>query len=281
MNLFNIRPFITPDTYTYHGKTMVWLGRLHRKGLLRSSQVSDPKDADFWKTESYNCYIGTSFAIGAFIFGLASVLMFFSLHCPALSNLTNLTFFTGSIPFTIAAALEHFQSANSVSPDKMGETPARARKIVLIGWQPFNAGWLSSATQLLGTIAFNISTFNAIAPTDINAINTLEIWAPNFEGSVLFLISGYLAFIEVGNRYWSWKPFNISWQNVFINLLGCIAFMISALLPESVEKHDIYWIWIYSNTYTLIGAICFFVSSLLLVKESKEAMLSESATVKK
>ena len=49
-------------------------------------------------------------------------------------------------------------------------------------------------------------------------------------GSVMFLASGYLAFIEVGHKYWSWRPRDLAWQIGFINLLGCIFFMIAGVL---------------------------------------------------
>ncbi len=271
MKLFSTWPFITERIYTHHGKQMVWLERVHRKGVDLTAQLLGGHDAPFWKTQTYNRYIGTSFALGAFIFALGSVLMFCSLRWGNLSNLTNVTFFAGSIPFTLAASLQHFQSANMSGFPDGSHTQAGAKTITLIGWNPRSAGWLSTFTQLLGTLAFNISTFNSIAAPTQHALSVLEIWTPNFEGSILFLISGYLAFIEVGNRYWSWNPKNLSWQTVFINLLGCVAFMISAVTPLTPDETKAGWIWEYSNTYTLIGAICFFISALLLVKESKSA----------
>ena len=228
-------------------------------------------DIPFWKTQSYNARIGTSFAVGAFIFALASVLMFCTLQWPALGNLTNVMFFAGSIPFTIAASLQHFQSANLAYSQEISNSGNQETDIAIIGWFPRNAGWWSTFSQWLGTIAFNISTFYAIAPSEKHLIAKLEIWAPNLEGSILFLVSGYLAFIEVGNKFWSWNPKNLSWNAVFINLLGCIAFMLSALLPAVPDKEHIWWIWTYANIYTLIGAVCFFVSALLLVRESRSA----------
>lgn len=266
-----IWPFITRRVYTLGGKQVIWLARMHRKGLLFRKQLLKPEEVSFWKTQSYNRYIGLSFAVGAAIFAVASVLMFCSLVWPALNNITNVTYFVGSVPFTLAASLQHFQSANmSALPDDTRSKIASAR-LNLIGWQPRNAGWWSTFSQWLGTIAFNISTFNAIVASNLPALDTLAIWAPNFEGSVLFLVSGYLAFIEVSNKYWSWRPKSLSWQVVAINLLGCIAFMISAISPTPPQPDTFIWVLTYSNTYTLIGAVCFFISALLLIKESEQA----------
>lgn len=270
MKLLKHLPFITREAYILHGKRVLWFSRMHRKGLYVKNELLTYPNVPFWKTQSYNHRIGVLFAVGAFLFGLASVFMFMSLKWPDLGNLTNVLFFVGSLPFTCAATLQHLQSANMALPES-AESKQDNATIALIGWYPKSAGWVSTLAQLLGTLAFNISTFNSIASPTQPALTTLEIWAPNFEGSVLFLISGYLAFIEVGNRYWSWMPKKLYWQIAFINLLGCIFFMISAVTPITPQADRADWVWLYSNTYTLLGAICFFISAVLSVYESRTA----------
>ena len=266
-----IWPFITKRVYNLHGKQVVWLSRMHRKGLEWRDQLQTPGEVPFWKTRNYNRSIGLWFQVGALLFAIASVLMFFAIHNPHLSNWVNWTFFFGSVPFTIAASLQHLQSANA--SDKPTPLPVKSRqpRIYLIGWQPRSAGWWSSFSQWLGTLAFNISTFNAIHAPGAQLLDTLEIWAPNFEGSILFLVSGYLAYIEVSDKYWSWRPKNLAWQIVFINLLGCIAFMVSAVAPPSPNLDAAYWFLTYADSYTLIGAVCFFFGALLLERESHYA----------
>ncbi|MCC0067551.1 MAG: hypothetical protein H6896_11245 [Rhodovulum sp.] len=46
---------------------------------------------------------------------------------------------------------------------------------------------------------------------------------------MLFLVSGWLAFIETCHAHWAWRPHSLSWDITAINLLGCIAFMVSAV----------------------------------------------------
>lgn len=271
MKFFKKIPVITQRLHVIKEKKSVWLAREHRKGLDFEASLLHAYQLSFWKTQTYNRYIGISFAVGAFLFGLASILVFCTIQWPGLNNLANVTFFAGSIPFTLAAALQHFQSANMEPSDYNRQNVVKTSQIQFIGWYPRNTGWWSTFTQLLGTIAFNVSTFNSIAAPTQSSLSFLEIWAPNFEGSVLFLISGYLALIEVANKYWSWQPKRLSWQIVFINLLGCVAFMIAAVTPSSPEQNKFDWIWLYSNTYTLIGAICFFAGASLLVFESDKA----------
>ena len=178
----------------------------------------------------------------------------------------NRIFFAGSIPFTVAAYLQLFQAANA------GEIPLRddqsSHRRLFFGWQPHNIGWLSSALQFVGTILFNINCFDALLPTIDWRQQDLEIWAPDFTGSVFFLVSGYLGFIETCHAHWAWKPSSLSWRVVFINLLGCIGFMVSAFFafvtsgspnPETVTI---------SVAFTLVGAVAFLVGSLLMLPES-------------
>jgi len=136
-----------------------------------------------------------------------------------------------------------------------------------LGWYPKNIGWLSSALQFVGTILFNFNTFNAMLPGLNWLQEDLVIWIPNSLGSVFFLISGYLAFIEVCHSYWSWKLKNISWWVVFINFLGCIAFIISALFAFFAPSSPSFAAVTISVTFTLMGAIAFLIGSLLMLPE--------------
>jgi small-conductance mechanosensitive channel len=97
------------------------------------------------------------------------------------------------------------------------------------------------------------------------------IWIPDVIGSICFLISGYLALVEVSHRAWSWQPHQLSWWIVMINLLGCIAFMVAAVFgyfaPGGGEAE---WSW-GANFYTLLGALCFFIASYLMIPEQAGA----------
>ncbi len=98
----------------------------------------------------------------------------------------------------------------------------------------------------------------------------LLIWVPNIVGSMLFLASGYLAFIETCHAHWAWQLKSISWWVVFSGLLGCVGFMVSALLAIyfPTEHPDATTL---STVFTLLGAIGYLVSSLLMLPESVSA----------
>ncbi len=173
---------------------------------------------------------------------------------------------TGSIPFTTAAYLQLFQAVNA--GDFPPDSTRSPRWPTLFGWQTHNIGWLSCALQFVGTILFNFNTFDAMIPSLTWFQQDLVVWAPNIIGSILFLASGYLAFIESCHAHWAWKPTSLSWWVVFTNLLGCVGFIISALFaivlpgPPNIETITL------AVLFTLLGAIGFLFGSLLMLPEA-------------
>jgi hypothetical protein len=93
------------------------------------------------------------------------------------------------------------------------------------------------------------------------------VWLPDFVGSILFLVSGYLAFIETCHAHWAWNPRSLSWWITFANLLGCVAFMISAVFAFVPQHSPTFDAAALSVAFTLVGAIGFLVGSLLMLPE--------------
>jgi hypothetical protein len=228
-----------------------------------------------WMPRELNWWIGVVFALGASLFALGCVLFLAPSFAAALNiseAQANGIFFLGSIPFTIAAYLQLYQAANAGPLANPATTGSSVR--VWFGWRPGDAGWLSCALQFLGTLLFNLNTFDAMHPGVDWWQQDLEIWVPNLVGSILFLASGYLAWIEVCHAHWALEPGHISWCVGGINLIGCIAFMASALLafvPPHAFPFDAVTP---SLAFTLIGAIAFFIGALLLLPETAAARLS-------
>ncbi len=261
-------PFVTRRRFTVAGRRIDWLARQHRKGLNLAARALDATIPPFWQGRRYNWSIGAIFALGAFLFMLGSVMSLVPASPWQPSAFwTNIVFFLGSIPFTIAAYLQHFQAANARAFTVDPGMP-RERHVSLIGWHPHSPGWLSTFTQFVGTVAFNASTFNAVIAAPAWYVQDAAVWAPDLIGSVLFLVSGYLAYIEAGDRYWSWRPRDLSWQIVFVNLIGCIAFMTAAILAYVPSGAEPAWVMTISIVHLLIGAACFFVGAVLSMRES-------------
>lgn len=217
-----------------------------------------------------NAWIGWLFVLGATHFVVASLLILFPGLAEEWSVNTvgvNASYFAGSIPFTVAAYLQLFQAANQPPMEHETQSNREGRR-VLFGWQPDDAGWLSCALQFVGTLCFNLNTFDAMMPSLTFIEYDVMVWVPNVVGSLLFLASGYLAFIEVCHRFWDWHPSSLSWWVVFVNLLGCIAFLFSsfcAILLPGITGAQLETLAV---IFTLVGACCFLQSSMMMLVES-------------
>jgi hypothetical protein len=269
-------PFITSRTYRHvNGSVEKWLSRNHRKGFLKELESETKLSLEvvvksLWMPKKLNWWIGLVFAIGSSLFMLGSVLSIWPGMAKSFSldiQEVNTVFFIGSIPFTTAAFLQLFQAAQA---EKTAIHQKDKKSIIpLVGWYPHSAGWLSAALQFAGTILFNFSTFDAISPSLDVYRQDLVIWLPDLFGSILFLLSGYLAFIEYVHAYWKWEFSAVSWWVVFTNLLGCIAFMVSALfafVPMKASSTDAVTI---SLVFTLAGGWFFFWGSLFMWPETE------------
>lgn len=265
------REFILPDN-----SRLVWQSRRHRKRLIlgeikRLENLATRIMTGLWLPRELNWWIGLIFAVGSTLFILASALLIF----PGLaakvslgSDAINRIFFAGSIPFTIAAYLQLFQAANAPPNPNAAHSDT---KMSVLGWRPKDIGWLSCAFQFVGTLLFNVNTFDAMIPTLSWFQYDLVVWVPNLVGSILFLISGFLAFMEYCHGYWAWKPKEVSWWLVAINLFGCIGFMVSALLAVSLPSLPEEQLVFVSVCFTFQGAICFLVGALLMQIEATES----------
>ncbi|MHC2066380.1 hypothetical protein ACYFX5_02820 [Bremerella sp. T1] len=264
-------PFVTHRVYRQrNGLVQRWHSRHHRKQLRPPEEPSTVSQSmvdrwGLWLPNSLNWWIGLVFAVGALLFSTASIMVLGHFA----EDGANLVYFLGSIPFTVAAYLQLFQAANTDAlPDEPDRSHSRRK---LVGWRPHDVGWLSCALQFVGTILFNFNTFDAMLPS-LNWFQTdLLVWVPNFVGSILFLASGYLAYAEVVHQYVGWKPRNLSWWIVFINLLGCIGFMVSAVLAFGLPGPPHPLVATLSVVFTLQGAICFFLGALLMWPEAAQS----------
>jgi hypothetical protein len=202
--------------------------------------------------------------MGSILFAVASSLVLapeFASGWSVDSSGINAVFLLGSIPFTIAAYMQLFQAANTGEGRREGRT-------ALFGWQPRAIGWLSCMLQFGGTLLFNINTFDATL-TGLDWLQQdLSIWVPDFAGSILFLASGYLAFVEACHARYAWQLWSISWWVTFANLLGCVGFMISASFAFVPPRDPAFDAATISIAFTLIGALGFLTGSLLMLLET-------------
>jgi hypothetical protein len=195
----------------------------------------------WWAPRSATWWIGVLFAIGSTCFlvgpfpGLVELVG---------SEIDGVVFFVGSLFFTSAAALQYVEGG-------------------LFG--PRRLDWWSNAIQLAGTVFFNVSTFDALRTgLDASEYDRL-VWTPDARGSVCFLVSGCLAILAVGKARGT-----RGWWIALVNLLGCVAFGISAVaayvVPSTGDALDLAG----ANVFTSLGALCFLVGAVLLLPRAAD-----------
>ena len=174
-------------------------------------------------------------------------------------------FFVGSIFFTSAAYLQYAEAVNvERSLGGMSEA-ARWRPA---SWEPRRIGWLAAAVQLIGTLFFNVTTFTGMKAGFTTHQQNARVWAPDAVGSVAFLVSSELAYAEVCHRWVCLRRRSLQWRIVALNLLGSIAFGVSAIAsfvePASGDPVSAR----IANAGTALGGVCFLIGALLLMPEA-------------
>jgi len=168
-------------------------------------------------------------------------------------------FFIGSLFFTSAAYLQFYEATNE------GDDPAgHDRTRHLLGVRKSSLGWWASAIQLIGTVAFNVSTYAALQELEAKGEEVL-VWAPDVVGCVCFLLASGLVIAETHDRIRGMLFRSPESRIAAINMLGSIAFAISAVgafvVPSTGELLSLPLV----NIFTFVGAILFFVGAALLI----------------
>jgi hypothetical protein len=171
-------------------------------------------------------------------------------------------FFVGSIFFTVAAALQCLETFNADRAP--GATPSRFR---VVAFEPRRIDWWSSIVQFVGTLFFNATTFHALDVALDNPDYDRVVWAPDALGSICFLVSGYLAYVEVCGGY-ACRGRSLAWRIAAVNFVGCIAFGISAIAAYVVPATGSALDLAAANGFTALGGLCFLVGAVLLLPEA-------------
>jgi hypothetical protein len=239
------------------GTLVEWDSRLHRKASNQNSE--------WWRPRDRSWVMAILFAVGSLCFASAAT----ASHWVSASRpVIGWTFFIGSLFFTAAG---YIQFSEAVNVDHRPAAKAHRRRWRPVSWEPRRIDWLASLVQFVGTILFNISTFAALNHDLTTHQANTRVWAPDVFGSIAFLISSELAFAEVCHRWISFRDRTISWWIAAINLLGSIAFGISAIAsltePDTGEAVSTR----IANGGTALGGVCFFVGAVLLIPEAAAA----------
>jgi hypothetical protein len=209
-----------------------------------------------WRPDDIGWRTALLFMVGSALFALGSVPGYASL---VPTPVVGLTFFIGSLFFTTAGYSQFVQTINPPG----GDRPWSGRRR-LFAVQPGRIDWWACVIQSIGTLWFNINTFEALRQGfDVHQQN-LRIWTPDFLGSICFLVASELAIVAVCHKPVCVCRDDRDWWIAIINMVGSIFFMLSALaafvLPSTSELLDAS----VANSGTFLGAVCFFWAARLL-----------------
>jgi hypothetical protein len=196
---------------------------------------------------AWDRWIAVGFAVGSVCFFVGPFPGFVQLVGPGADGVV---FFVGSVFFTLAAGLE-LREATLRRGRRWGADPS----------------WWSAAVQFVGTLLFNLSTFEAMQDGLSTTQENRLVWSPDVFGSAAFLISGALAYrVATGPRL---RPVrrDRGWTMAAVNLAGSVFFGISAVASYVVPSSGSVLDLAAANWTTALGAACFFAGALMLLPQ--------------
>jgi hypothetical protein len=142
------------------------------------------------------------------------------------TNSDNLTYFIGSIFFTSAAFLQYFETATT-NPQLDRPKARRFGQLLEVQYQRID--WWASLVQLIGTLWFNRTTLSALVVGLGASEMHNPVWRPDALGSICFLVLSWFAWGEACHGNFAWRPRELAWWITLLNLVGSIAFGVSAV----------------------------------------------------
>jgi hypothetical protein len=171
-----------------------------------------------------------------------------------------ITFFVGSILFTLGGALQSWLAW----PE--WRSPGGGR-----------AAWWAAIVQSAGTLFFNVTTYQAMHTALTSPEYNRLVWRPDWRGSICFLVSGMIAYVASPRRGWhGWRPVRgeAGWWQPAVNLLGCVFFGISAVAGYVVPSTGSMLDLAAANWNTSLGAACFLACALDTLHTGKTSKVS-------
>jgi hypothetical protein len=181
--------------------------------------------------------MAAAFALGSTCFLVGPFPGYLALVGPVADGLT---FFVGSVLFTVGGALQTWLAV----PGRREPGPPRA-------------AWWTAVIQSLGTLFFNVTTFRALQTAVSSPDYDALVWRPDALGSVCFLVSGVIAYRASARRGWLPVRGGAGWWQPGVNLLGCVFFGVAAVAGYVVPGSGSVLRLAAANWTTAAGAGCF------------------------
>ncbi len=186
--------------------------------------------------------MAAAFAAGSLCFLLGPLPGYLALVGPRADAVT---FFVGSLLFTLGGALQVRQAA------AQRHEPGAGR-----------AAWWTAVVQSAGTLFFNVTTFRALATQLSNPAYDKLVWRPDAFGSICFLVSGVIAYRASARQGWLPARGRRGWWQPGVNLLGCLLFGLAAVAGYVVPAGGSVLDLAAANWTTSAGAACFLACAI-------------------
>jgi hypothetical protein len=276
------RVYALPD-YTHY----TWESRRHRKrrgpvrpaGMARRAAPVDTASESWqggtrwlvWAPHRITWWVGVVFAIGSALFVLGAVASLY----PALAGgreaaqaLTMWSEWTGAVLFTLATYLWWLEGIND--SDYIGLEPGDRppKPFRWIAWQPRQLGFVAPLLFLIGSLIWNLETSLALGHW-LGWLAERPLWTAvsSTAGAVLFLVPSYLQVIEVCPTTLCWQPRKIAWWVTVLFGVGCVAFLIGAVVEFNVFGLSREWVTQMASGGYVAGSLLFLVGSYLMLPE--------------
>jgi hypothetical protein len=103
-----------------------------------------------------------------------------------------------------------------------------------------------------------------------------HVWRPDFFGSVLFLVASAYALSALGVGFWRPQLRELPWSIAWLNMLGSVAFMASAIASYVLPSTDTLLDLPLANAGTFLGAVCFLIGAALMLPDWRASVRSRS-----
>lgn len=192
----------------------------------------------WWRPRNLSWWVGAVLVPGALCFLLAPI----EPIAGWVGLRTDLwAFFVGSVFFTCSGTLQVVGAIRERMPSDR------------------RADLWAAGIQLVGMVAFNVSTYAATL-TDRTVVSQQHlVWRPDLVGSICFLVAALIASAAVGAVRW---PLHTRQRwTATVNLLGCAFFMVSAVAAYILPSGEVLRVTT-ANRFTSLGAACFLVCAI-------------------
>jgi hypothetical protein len=195
-----------------------------------------------WRPHDAAWRVAVLFMVGSLLFAVGSFPFNAQLVDP---GAVGATFAAGSVFFTLAAAGQFHQTE-------------RVEQLA----------WWAALVQVVGTLLFNVSTFDAMLDgLTIEETNRL-VWAPDVFGSIAFLVASHLGWRFVRSRSTATASDASERWSAGANYVGSVLFMLSAIAAFTLETTGEVVNTNIVNSTTCAGALCFLAGAYVLLPPS-------------